>query len=786
MTTTYSGILLDKGGAVFNFNNPEFNVGGAQTNDQIWGNLVTAVNTTGGGRIYIPQGTYAFDSPITIPNNVTIEGAGIGSTVLTFETATGVFTKASMVGSGSSTKLTPTYTVAANPQQGSVTLSFIASVPSIGPGSLLILHDPANSSFSPFATWYQAGEYVQVASASGGTLTLTQPLRASYSTSSLDVYLVAPLCVSLQSFTLIAHGRIANTKGDELDGIVLNLGYRSSIRDVAVDGAYRAQVAIERSFRCSVSGLWTFEHRPDDAVHNDGLDYGLAIGCSQEISVVDCHLTAKRHGLTSGAAFSDGIQIPVRDLNVTGGIVSGHSDVSAGFNLHGNCEDVLVTGVTLPNGMNFGGDRVTVRGCQIQCTRAGWGIGGYELIGLGQTIEDNVLRTLTDYDPLTERGTIDIQDTAQLTRDGQLVLRNNRIITGTHTAIGVHLKIPAGTLSDGWLRALDAIVDGLSYESEATAASNVTAIRIDVGAYRYLRGLTIRQLVSRRGGVSLTGVYAQHCLLDGIRIDDASAEGIKYDVNPQSLTGRLELVEVLGCSVVGAAGVGVFVKGTTAANTTALVHHNVLINCGGGLSSGSAQKASLYVENANLALIESNVLGSYTGSQSYSYSVNAVATLSERFNTQVGSSVLPSNEVTSPTTRVPTTSSKLTVNGSMASDVTALFVNSATSGYGVYIQNGNDGNYALKVVDAAGANARHYLQGDGAAFLSQGTSARGVICASAALATTSTIGFLYVPTTAGTPTGTPVARAGTVPLVFDTSANKLWMYNGGWKSVTLT
>lgn len=52
----------------------------------------------------------------------------------------------------------------------------------------------------------------------------------------------------------------------------------------------------------------------------------------------------------------------------------------------------------------------------------------------------------------------------------------------------------------------------------------------------------------------------------------------------------------------------------------------------------------------------------------------------------------------------------------------------------------------------------------------------------AALATSATDGFLYVPTCAGTPTGTPTAYTGKVPNVYDTTNNKRYTYNGGaWK-----
>jgi hypothetical protein len=53
---------------------------------------------------------------------------------------------------------------------------------------------------------------------------------------------------------------------------------------------------------------------------------------------------------------------------------------------------------------------------------------------------------------------------------------------------------------------------------------------------------------------------------------------------------------------------------------------------------------------------------------------------------------------------------------------------------------------------------------------------------SVALATTATNGFLYVPTCAGTPTGTPTAITGMVPIVVDTTNNKLYFYSTGvWR-----
>jgi hypothetical protein len=58
----------------------------------------------------------------------------------------------------------------------------------------------------------------------------------------------------------------------------------------------------------------------------------------------------------------------------------------------------------------------------------------------------------------------------------------------------------------------------------------------------------------------------------------------------------------------------------------------------------------------------------------------------------------------------------------------------------------------------------------------------------AALATTAIGGFTCIPTCAGAPTGTPAnIPTGTVPMVFDTTNSKFWIYTGGaWKGAVLS
>lgn len=87
--------------------------------------------------------------------------------------------------------------------------------------------------------------------------------------------------------------------------------------------------------------------------------------------------------------------------------------------------------------------------------------------------------------------------------------------------------------------------------------------------------------------------------------------------------------------------------------------------------------------------------------------------------------------------------------------------------------------FVIAKADTLGTAATDYLTITGNGGL--------VVGPQVALATNATDGFLYVPSSAGAPTGTPTAYTGKVPIEVDDTNNKIWAYVGGaWKYAALT
>jgi len=130
---------------------------------------------------------------------------------------------------------------------------------------------------------------------------------------------------------------------------------------------------------------------------------------------------------------------------------------------------------------------------------------------------------------------------------------------------------------------------------------------------------------------------------------------------------------------------------------------------------------------------------------------------------------------------------KADINGVMRAatwSITGTGVAGGTTAFsaGTVSTDTNWGMYFRAPTGSAGTANYSFRNSADTALMTIDSSGNVIAGGSVALATTATNGFLYVPTCAGTPTGTPTAVTGMAPIVVDTTNNKLYFYSGGaWR-----
>lgn len=134
-----------------------------------------AANARGGGDVFFPPGTYLYSAELHLYDKVTFTGSGLGVTTLTTVgfagTAGSAFpNSASIYGAGSYTSLG---TLASDVAQGATTMALsVDHSADLSPGDYIFVYDSTDYSFSPERPYYRQGEFAQVRSVSGVTVTL--------------------------------------------------------------------------------------------------------------------------------------------------------------------------------------------------------------------------------------------------------------------------------------------------------------------------------------------------------------------------------------------------------------------------------------------------------------------------------------------------------------------------------------------------------------------------------------------------------------------------------------
>jgi hypothetical protein len=236
--------------------------------------IVNAINSLSGnsGIVYFPPGNYLVGSTLSVPDSVTLKGAGADATTLTFDFG-GVSGNCINLWQGQTNTF---MTVTGGYAKGSYKLT-VANSASFAAGDYAEIHEDNGSWDTNPAGWaaYSVGQIVQVDSVSGDTLFIRHPLRIDYD-SSLNVKIVKinpRVNAGLECFKLT---RTDSTAANLNYAVYFSYAANCWMRGVESDHSIGAHVWAETSTSLEISGCYFHHAYLYDGGSTRG--YGVVLG----------------------------------------------------------------------------------------------------------------------------------------------------------------------------------------------------------------------------------------------------------------------------------------------------------------------------------------------------------------------------------------------------------------------------------------------------------------------------------------------------------------------------
>jgi hypothetical protein len=377
------------------------------------------------GAVYFPAGTYRVTGPLTVPRNTHVVGDGVEATTVTargcgadqFQGYQSVF----RFTGGSFVPLKP---LAADVRRFAVTLP-VASAEGIRTNDVLVLSDPTPRSYSAFNPIFNAGEFVQVNEVGEREVRIVGSLQADYRRDRTLLFrMEKPTRSTLARLTVVGTDRAT----DHNQCVRFECGRGVALRDVRLAQAHYALCAFVQCFGAQAENVEGEQIFP--VATREGLNYGIAVGNSQDVRVVNCRVVAMRHAITiGGAPFGKNSPNPVnRHVSVVNCDLKGTCDIEA-LDAHGNTEFYVFENNRVAGGIDFAGAYGRIVGNDLygrDDNQAGIGLYGTDLKGTEFEIRNNRIHTRAT-ESFSGRGAIYLLLDRETVAAGPLVVAGNRV-----------------------------------------------------------------------------------------------------------------------------------------------------------------------------------------------------------------------------------------------------------------------------------------------------------------------------------------------------------------------
>ncbi len=562
---------------------------------------INAAYAAGGGTVTGPAGSYQFLHGIKLAHKVSIAMPSSASTTFDFTAmlpANGAVdddggTKHCILVEGPS--LTSLPNLGANVSLHSKTVTF-ASAPGLVQGDWFCIYNTVDYSFNAERDYYRDGEWCQVKSVSGATVTLTKPTFSTYVVADCTNHKLYPMESGIRGVTC----KFPPSTG----GAVFRRCTGIDIDDAKFLGTNIANLAINMSVNVSLSNL---DARSMAANAETSLtNYGLIIGSVQHVSITNPNFETERHGFTTGIGTAGPGGVPCRDVKIIGGTIGSNGVTVNGCDLHGHVEWMTFQNVTMPAGLHISGDHIRVANCDIWMGPAGWAAIGSYFIGRDIELVDNTYRATGAY---SMSGLVALSFTGEVKRGGHTRVSGDMSLRSLRSGSGVTYGLRVTNTGNEVTGDLSVNISGEA--TSVTIGETIWGVSIEAAGgstyYRYV------DIVANLDGM---GVRVQQCYdatIHDSRVFGAPMHGI-YANNPATAHGSAPTIRSINNVVRGCGNAGIQLGGPgTGVNGTAVSHGDEVMDCNTSGSASLTTGADILIGTWKWAIYRDATVGSTQG-----------------------------------------------------------------------------------------------------------------------------------------------------------------------------